>query len=252
MISEPFKAVLIDAVSLLNSRLGSTKKVSIKLDLSEQFQVDLEMSDFFKKNLCKIKNATVFCEETEDFDYQSLLNKNNPFWLVDPLDGSLNFSDSTPFYGFSLSYISCKAEHKDIHCIYSSLRNSALVTFEGNVYSLFFKKEELICKKFNLNKISKNLSSSILFSGIPSGETYKSVSKKISKKMIGINKIRMLGSAVSSIYEVIYREKSVYFETGIYIWDVLAGSAIAKQVGLDVNIKPIKGNRVNCEVRNQV
>lgn len=158
-----------------------------------------------------------------------LENKEGFVWIVDPLDGSLNFLRGIP-----------------LSCISVGLwkNNKPLL---GVVYD--FNKKEIYsgiagrvawCNKKKI-KVSRvlNKKNAIICTGFP-------VSSDFSSKNIGIfikqvqayKKVRLFGSAALSLAYVAAGRIDAYYEKDIMIWDIAAGIAVVTGAGGAVRIKP--------------
>ena len=143
-------------------------------------------------------------------------------WVVDPLDGSMNFSRGI-----------------DMCCVSIALWENANPVL-GVIYD--FNREELFTGLINhgawlndvqihASKISKE-SDAVFATGFPvnmdfSQKSLISMTQKFSK----YKKIRMIGSAALSLAYVACGRFDIYHEKNIKVWDVAAGLALVVASG---------------------
>ena len=71
----------------------------IKKEAGFYTQADLEVEEFLKRELVKIKPADFFAEESGETG-----TENNGFrWVIDPLDGTTNFAHHIPYFCISVA-----------------------------------------------------------------------------------------------------------------------------------------------------
>ena len=103
-------------------------------------------------------------------------------------------------------------------------------------------------KKLTVKKNNQKIEHSVIFTGIPSG--MKNILDKELYKWREYKKIRMIGSAVCSIISIIESPtKDSYSENGIFIWDVLPASSIAKYAGCSVEIVHLDNQRLKILIQ---
>ncbi|MDX8389582.1 MAG: inositol monophosphatase family protein [Mariprofundaceae bacterium] len=75
-----------------------------KSDGSVVTSIDLACQEFLKHALQEIAPDIAFLgEEMSHHEQQNLIDGNQPFWCVDPLDGTSNFTIPMPFFAISLA-----------------------------------------------------------------------------------------------------------------------------------------------------
>ena len=157
------------------------------------------------------------------------INKDNSqfLWLIDPLDGSLNYSRKIA-----------------INCVSIGLwrDNEPLM---GVIYD--FLNDDLFCGDPNgatLNGNAINVSSiiekgkSIICTGFPSYNSLSNLSlTEYINKVKQYKKVRLLGSAAMSLALVAKGSAEAYTEERIGFWDVATGIAILRAAGGDIKFE---------------
>ncbi|HHT9112422.1 MAG: inositol monophosphatase [Planctomycetes bacterium] len=143
-------------------------------------------------------------------------------WIVDPLDGSVNFLENIP-----LCCISIGLWHDSgplFGVIYDFNRNDM---YTGIVNECAWLNGQPISVKQK-----RGAESSILCTGFPVAMDFSSANIMYFISQIKtFRKIRMIGSASMSLAYVASGKVDAYFEKNIKIWDVAAGLAIVKAAG---------------------
>ena len=150
------------------------------------------------------------------------INHKNYIWIVDPLDGSLNYSHGIPFFCISIAL--WKGNEPILGVIFDFNRNEL---FSGIIGEGSWLNETAI----KTSKIIKK-KEAVLCTGFPirTDFTDQGITKFV-KQMQAYKKIRLLGSAALSLAYVACGRVDAYMEENIMLWDVGAGSAIVKAAG---------------------
>jgi len=163
------------------------------------------------------------------------------YWIVDPLDGSANFSRGLPIYCIS---IGLWKNNQPILGVVLDPYNEQL--FSGIV------GDGAKCNGCEIQvrkKIDLDPSSSILCTGFPAGLDH---SKKNLDNIVSLisrfGKVRMLGSAALMLCYVASGRCDSYWERQIRLWDVAAGLAIVVSAGGQIKLSKISEDfRVDVE-----
>ena len=194
---------------ILNPKIISNDFKDIKTML------DYEMNEIIISHL-KSTFIPILSEEGEKKEHKNL------FWIVDPLDGTLNFSRGFGCYSVSISLWE---------------NNSPIL---GIVYDIFNNQVYTSKKSLgarlghhNLKVSTTNfIQDAILATGFPSGANYQTdVLLSLVTKIQLFKKIRTIGSASIMLSYVASGVFDVYYEKNIYLWDVAAGLALIEEAG---------------------
>ncbi len=150
-------------------------------------------------------------------------NKNNR-WIIDPIDGTLNFLNGIPHFAISIGY----EENGEIICglIFDPIKDEMFFAEKGA--GAFLNNSRI-----RVSNKSK-LVDSILITG---GPKFDSESKdRIFKEYIHISKkinapIRKFGSAALDIAYVASGRFDGYWQWDLKYWDIAAGLIILKEAG---------------------
>jgi len=164
-------------------------------------------------------------------------------WIVDPLDGSLNFSRGIPINCISIAL--WKGLAPKLGVIYDFNRSEI---FSGVVGEGAW----LNGKPINVSGIDEK-SCAVLCTGFPVATDFSKTSLlDFVEKIRMYKKIRLLGSAALSLAYVACGRADVYAENDIKIWDVAAGIALVKAAGGNVDILNLDrtGSTLNIAAAN--
>ena len=191
--------------TVIQSR-GKDIKISADKEAHEQILHNLKQTDI-----------PILSEEDNIHDFKTELR-----WVVDPLDGSINFLRSIPFCAVSIGLL-----HKDepiLGVIHDFNRQE---TFTGIVGKGAWMNEEPI----SVSGV-QDAAEAVLATGFPTYTDYSEAALKEYISMVrSFKKVRLLGAASLSLAYVACGRLDAYFERDIKVWDVAAGLALVKAAG---------------------
>jgi myo-inositol-1(or 4)-monophosphatase len=144
-----------------------------------------------------------------------------PTWIVDPLDGTVNYSRGIP-----ISCVSIALWDKGpvLGVVYDFNRNEMFSGIVGE--GAFLNDTEISVSK------TVDRADAIMFTGFPAASSFDT------EKLAGFvrlvqryKKVRLLGSAALSLAYVASGRGDAYMEQRIRIWDVAAGVALVNAAG---------------------
>jgi myo-inositol-1(or 4)-monophosphatase len=194
-----------------------------------KLEADVVAESLIKKIIQDESDIPILAEESG----KSSENLGDIFWVIDPLDGTANYSRNIPICCVSISLI--KNLIPVIGVIYDFNNN--------DLYTGSLQQESMLNdKKIVVSQTLKN-QDGVLVTGLPNATDYSD------KKMIEMvrdfqswRKVRMIGSAAMASAFVASGKADVYKELGTYLWDVAAGAAIVNAAGGTANILNQKDN----------
>ena len=152
-------------------------------------------------------------------------DKDSEFtWIIDPLDGTLNFLQNIPH--FSVSVAVMKGKHLEHGVIVDPIRNEEFVASRG--YGA-----QLNGKRIRVSPKTK-LSESVMGTGIPptSVGTRLDEYMEMFKAFTGTcRSMRRMGSAALDLAYVAAGRSDGFFEPGLSKWDIAAGIVLVREAG---------------------
>ena len=219
--------LLINQKKLVNDVISNEGR-DIKL------RADIESENIIKKYLKDNSDLPILAEESganEDL--------GSSFWVVDPLDGTSNYSRDFPICCISIALIH---ENKIILGVINDFNRN--IIFEGSTETPAMMNSKLI----SVSDISDKTKAT-LATGLPAKGSYKDEAMlALAKEFTQWKKIRMIGSAAMSCAYVASGQFDQYQENGIFLWDIAAGLAIIKAAGGNYHYKTYDDNEFKVDV----
>ena len=201
----------------IKKALSSTEK-DIKL------KADIEAENIIKEVLKNDSDIEILAEETG----LSVECLPEVFWVVDPLDGTANYSRDIPICCVSIALVS---KMEPLLGVIYDFNNDAL--FQGSVNTKAVCNE----KPIEVSNIT-HPAEGILLTGLPNDTDYSDQAlKKMIMEFQNWRKVRMIGSAAMASAYIASGKADAYSETKTYLWDVAAGAALVNAAGGKAVIK---------------
>lgn len=155
-----------------------------------------------------------------------LLSTDNEFqWIIDPLDGTTNFTKKFPHFCVSIAL-----QHKKntvVGVVYDPMRNELFTAVKG-------EGAKIDDFRLRVNNEMKSLKGAVLATGFP----FKNIQDRpLHLQMIsallnnGVADFRRTGSAALDLVYVASNRIDGFFEIGLKPWDSAAGELIAREAG---------------------
>lgn len=190
-----------------DSRMKSLREVVTKADiLSEEFIIESISRKFSEPVLSEELHSTAI------FD--------GPLWIVDPLDGTNNFSRGFPFFSVLISF-AFDGKTK-LGVIHDPLRDETFYT-DG-------KKSYLNGKQIRVSD-TKKLIDCISATGFPYDRTKESNLENFVRIQMAVRDVRRAGSAGLDLAYTSAGRLDFFWELGLKPWDLSAGDLLVRCAG---------------------
>ena len=154
-----------------------------------------------------------------------IINKNNTKnrWIIDPIDGTLNFMNGIPQFAISVGY----EEENEIKCgvIFNPIMNEMFCAEKGN--GAYLNNSRIRVSKKN------KIKDALLVTGGPKGAS--KIKDKIFSEYINVSNnvsnVRKFGSAALDMAYVACGRFDGYWQRELNYWDIAAGIVILKEAG---------------------
>jgi len=146
---------------------------------------------------------------------------NDGIWIIDPLDGTVNFSHGHPHFCISIAWLWKK--NISVGVIYDVVRNELFTAIYG-------KGAKLNGKKISVANID-DLGQSMIGVGFGQLTPQSEEKNNFNNLSAKVQKLRISGSAALDMAYVACGRLDAYVESSIFIWDVAAGSVIIEEAG---------------------
>lgn len=189
-------------------------------------QIDLDTEKYLIKEIKKVyPNHSFLAEESGE------KTNNSPFtWIIDPIDGTTNFSIKNPLWSISIALA------KENEIIFGAI----YIPFSDELFHAYKNKGAYLNKK--KIKLNKNINANKLIHTYCHGSDKKSRDKAIKyytlQKQSSVD-CRQLGSAAIELCYVASSRVDSIVIPGAKAWDIAAGALIAKEA--HANVLDFKG-----------
>lgn len=186
-------------------------------------QADEEVDVFLRENIAKKYPQTNFLtEETAPDDYSSLKEADN-LWVIDPLDGTINFSRKHPNFAISIGLVD-KAVPK-LGVVYVPMINN-LYWAQADQEGAFLNRERI-----NVSA-TDDLGESILACDWAWNlEKRLNIVKWLGNVSTHVRQIKSMGSAVADLASLANGRIDAYIHSGLKPWDVAASALLIEKSG---------------------
>lgn len=155
-------------------------------------------------------------------------------WIVDPIDGTVNFLYGLPHYAVSVGVVG------DGEVLAGAVAN--VVT--GEVYSAAKGEGATKARGEAVTELKVNRVASAGMALVATGFGYSASRRRrqgeiVSHLLPEVRDIRRLGSAALDLCHLAEGRVDAYYENGIHCWDYAAGSIIAREAGAVVEVPPM-------------
>ena len=228
-ISLAIKAAKDSGRLLLENKKELNNKVSVS-DKDLKLKADLSSESLIKELILSNSEYPILAEESG----KSVEDLGDTFWVIDPLDGTANYSRGIPMCCVSIGLV-------------KNMKSLLGVVYDFNNKDMYVGNSLTKISTLNNDKIIvsdyKKKSDGVLVTGLPVNSDYSNTSlEKIIYDMQSWKKIRMIGSAAMASCYIASGKAEMYKEKGVYIWDILAGAAIVESAGGIADISNIREN----------
>jgi myo-inositol-1(or 4)-monophosphatase len=217
------------AGKLLHKNKKDLNKSIFSSDKDIKLKADVEAENLINSILTKESSFPILAEESGK--PEGALGET--FWVVDPLDGTANYTRDIPLCCVSIALMHMM--EPVIGVIYDF--NSSNL-YEGS----FDEGAKLNGRTIKVSDINTP-KEGILVTGLPNSTDYSdSALLKMVKDFQEWRKVRMIGSAAIASCYIASAKADVYKESGTYLWDVAAGAAIVNAAGGKAEITNFRDN----------
>ncbi len=183
----------------------------------------------------------------EESGEHGVVDGGAPFWVVDPLDGTLNFSRAIPLCCVSIAL--CVGTEPVVGVIYDFNRDELFSAASGE--GAWLNGQAM--RVSGIDDPAKG----VLVTGIPTFRNIDDASMRgFLDEIRRFKKVRMFGSAALMLANVACGRVDAYAEDDIMLWDVAAGVALVKAAGGYVDVRPSKdlrwGRYVRCASHGRI
>jgi len=212
------KKAAYEAGSFLKKNKNNLNKILSSTNKDIKLQADIEAEKIIKNLIRRDSDFGILAEESGMSSEEAYKN----LWVVDPLDGTANYSRNIPLCCVSIAMLS---DTKPVLGVIYDFNNDEL--YEGSTNTRAFLNGQAI----SVSKTKKS-QEGILVTGLPNDTDYSDEAMmEMIKNFQNWRKVRMIGSAAIASAYIASGKADLYMENKSYLWDVAAGAAIVNAAG---------------------
>jgi myo-inositol-1(or 4)-monophosphatase len=201
-----------------------------------KLQADVDSETLIRTRLARTKLPVIGEEIGGD---ATLLGRDEPYWAVDPLDGTYNYLRGIPGTCVSLG-LWC-GRRPILGVVFDFWRDEMFAGGAGLGLTLNGRKLT--------PRWASDVPHAVLCTGFPSGTDRGSAAVQgFVGRVERFKKIRMLGTAALALAYVAASRADAYFEESIKLWDIAAGLALVEAAGGHTRVEPVPGQPLSFNV----
>jgi len=227
------ESVAREAGAILKKGAGGLRDVEFLDAADVKLRADRESESLIRERLAETAGFPVIGEEKGGDT--SLTQRYEPYWVVDPLDGTYNYLRGSEVCAVSIGLMRGETALLGvIHDFHSDTCYSALVT-EGL----------RINGEASPHRWAESVDQAVLVTGMPAGMVRsRERMEAFVERLAPFKKVRMVGSAALAMAYVAAGIFDVYHEESIRLWDIAAGLALVQAAGGTIRMRPSSGGKV--------
>jgi myo-inositol-1(or 4)-monophosphatase len=184
-------------------------------------EADREVDAFLVRKLKELYPQTEFLtEETSSGDYSAFLDKDN-LWVIDPLDGTTNFSRKNPHFSISIALVNKGKPVLGI--VYLPILNN--LYFADKDGAFLNEKPISVSSVTNLREVI------IACDWSWDLEKRKEMVQWLSNINSYVRQIKSMGSTVADLASLAEGEIDAYIHSGTKPWDVAVSALLIEKAG---------------------
>jgi myo-inositol-1(or 4)-monophosphatase len=183
-------------------------------------EVDLALEQLFAKALARHSpNTPLLSEETPQ---SHLLDLHDSLWVLDPLDGTMNFSHGFPFFAISLARIE-KGELVEAWIDVPAL--------DERLYAAAQKGAFCNGRPISVSPVATLDQALLVVSRREKIEAAVAIQEVLKKLTRQVQSYRRTGSAVFNYTRIAMGQMDVFLAKDLGIWDMAAGHLLVREAG---------------------
>jgi myo-inositol-1(or 4)-monophosphatase len=224
---ETAETIAREAGGILKEGATHLRNVEFQDQRDVKLRADMDSEELIRQRLEEATCFPVYGEEQGGDD--SLRDRDEPYWVVDPLDGTYNYLRGSNLCAVSIGMM-------------RGLKPVLGVIYDFNsdtCYSGYVDHGMFVNRQQATPNWADDIGQAALATGFPAGmDRGADRMNAFIQRIAPFKKVRMVGSAALALAYVGGGIYDVYYEEAIRLWDVAAGIALIRAAGGDVRITP--------------
>ena len=212
------------AQSVFQKNAPLFRHVVSKSDREIKVNLDYSLETEILEELRESSDLPILSEESDH------VREDGFWWIVDPLDGSLNWLRNIPFFSISIGLY--RGIEPILGIVLDLVRDD--LYYGGKGLGAWLNDSPIRVSEINKKR------EAVLCTGFPSAYEFRPNREQTVESIYSeYLKVRMLGSAAMSLAYVARGTADVYWEEHIKLWDVAGGIALVQAAGGSVSCSTI-------------
>lgn len=212
------------AQSVFQKNAPLFRHVVSKSDREIKVNLDYSLETEILEELRESSDLPILSEESDH------VREDGLWWIVDPLDGSLNWLRNIPFFSISIGLY--RGIEPILGIVLDLVRDD--LYYGGKGLGAWLNDSPIRVSEINKKR------EAVLCTGFPSAYEFRPNREQTVESIYSeYLKVRMLGSAAMSLAYVARGTADVYWEEHIKLWDVAGGIALVQAAGGSVSCSTI-------------
>ena len=223
------REVALTAGRLVRERRGQGVEVAASKSSPEDIvtHADRESEALIRSLLAKARPDDGFLGEESDADAGS----SGLTWVVDPIDGTVNFLYGIPHYAVSIAVVEGEPDPASWRALAAAVVNPAI----GEVFTAADGGGAFLGEKPIRVAPAVELSQALVATGFSYSASRRVSQAGLVARLIGeVRDIRRMGTASLDLCSVACGRLNAYYEGGLKPWDHAAGALVAREAGAAV------------------
>lgn len=142
-------------------------------------------------------------------------------WIIDPLDGTVNFSHGHPHFAVSIAWAWQRVTH--VAVIYDCLRDELYTAIRGH---------GALCNSQPIRVASTSvLADAMIAIGLGKVDPHAAAEHALTRLAPQVQKVRLSGSAALDLAFVAAGRLDGYYDHQVHVWDIAAGALLVEEAG---------------------
>ena len=225
------------AGALMRSQLRRPKKINSATLHDIKLELDVRSQKLIERKLRKgFPKIAILGEEGITGDAEA-----DARWVVDPIDGTVNFNYGIPHACVSIA-LQVRSAKKDADEGYETLIGVVYDPFAQELWTAIRGQAAKLNGKAIRVSANKELREAIVSIGFAKTKNSLQTTLPYFNRLVQrVRKVRIMGSAALALTYVATGRFDAYIERGIRLWDIAAGGLIVECAGGEFARKPIPG-----------
>ena len=212
------------AQSVFQKNAPLFRHVVSKSDREIKVNLDYSLETEILEELRESSDLPILSEESDH------VREDGLWWIVDPLDGSLNWLRDIPFFSISIGLY--RGIEPILGIVLDLVRDE--LYYGGRGLGAWLNDSPIRVSEINKKR------EAVLCTGFPSAYEFRpNQEQRVESIYSEYLKVRMLGSAAMSLAYVARGTADVYWEEHIKLWDVAGGIALVQAAGGSVSFSTL-------------